>query len=126
MVTPSLMYGRKYQKSLNVTTVVAMAAFHVFAVAAFFFVDFGAILTAVILYFAAGMLGIGMSYHRLLTHRSYRTTKWMEYFLTWCGTLALEGVHIFCVDTHRVHHQKSDHEGDPHTPRECTWWESVD
>jgi stearoyl-CoA desaturase (delta-9 desaturase) len=46
----------------------------------------------------------------------------MEYFLTFCGTLALEGGPIFWVATHRIHHQKSDREGDPHTPREGTWW----
>ena len=68
------------------------------------------------------MLGIGMAYHRLLTHRGYKTYKWVEYFLTFCGTLALEGGPIFWVATHRIHHQKSDHEGDPHTPREGTWW----
>ena len=106
---------------INTITTVAMTAFHMLAVAAFFFIDWGAIATAVVLYFAAGMLGIGMAY-RLLTHRSYKTTKWVEYFLTWCGTLALEGGPIFWVATHRVHHQKSDLEGDPHTPREGTWW----
>ena len=79
-------------------------------------------LAALILYYAGGMLGIGMSYHRLLTHRSYRTTKFIEYFLTICGTLALEGGPIFWVATHRIHHQKSDQEGDPHTPREGTFW----
>ena len=88
----------------------------------FFFIDAGAIATAVALYFVAGMFGIGMAYHRLLTHRSYKTPKWIEYFLTWCGTLALEGGPIFWVATHRVHHQNSDQEGDPHTPREGTWW----
>src|SRR4029453_18230581 len=114
MVTPTLMYGRKYQQGTNVITAVAMTAFHILSVAAFFFIDAGAIATAVALYFVGGMLGIGMAYHRLLTHRSYKTTKWMEYFLTWCGTLALEGGPIFWVATHRVHHQKSDQEGDPH------------
>jgi stearoyl-CoA desaturase (delta-9 desaturase) len=99
-----------------------MTAFHVLAVAAFFYIDAGAILAAFLLYVVAGSLGIGMAYHRLLTHRGYKTTKWMEYFLTWCGTLALEGGPIFWVATHRVHHQKSDREGDPHTPREGTWW----
>ena len=79
-------------------------------------------LAALILYYAGGMLGIGMSYHRLLTHRGYKTTKLVEYFLTICGTLALEGGPIFWVATHRIHHQKSDQEGDPHTPREGTWW----
>src|SRR5262249_40875352 len=92
------------------------------AIAAFFFIDRGAMLAALILYVVAGMLGIGMGYHRLLTHRGYKTRKWVEYFLTWCGTLALEGGPIFWVATHRIHHQNSDRDGDPHTPREGTWW----
>ena len=67
-------------------------------------------------------VGIGMCYHRLLTHRGYKVPKWLEYCLTICGTLALEGGPIFWVATHRVHHQLSDHEGDPHTPHDGTWW----
>jgi len=118
----TLKYGRKHQTGMNWLTAVAMTAFHVGAVAALFYIDVGAILTAIVLYIAAGMLGIGMAYHRLLTHRSYKTYRWVEYFLTWCGTLALEGGPIFWVATHRIHHQKSDQEGDPHTPREGTFW----
>jgi stearoyl-CoA desaturase (delta-9 desaturase) len=105
MAVAALKYGRKYQKGLNWITATAMTGFHVGAVAAFFFIDTGAILTALVLYVVAGMLGIGMSYHRLLTHRSYRTHKWIEYVLTWCATLALEGGPIFWVATHRIHHQ---------------------
>ena len=52
-----------------------MVGFHVGAAAAFFFVDAGAILAAAILYCVAGMLGIGMGYHRLLTHRGYKTLQ---------------------------------------------------
>ena len=122
MVTPTHMYGRRYQKGTNWITVIAMSAFHVGAVAAFFFIDLGAILAALALYVVAGMLGIGMAYHRLLTHRSYKTHKGIEYFLTACATLALEGGPIFWVATHRIHHQKSDREGDPHSPREGGWW----
>jgi stearoyl-CoA desaturase (delta-9 desaturase) len=122
MATPMLMYGRKHQHGLNWITAIAMTGFHVGAVAAFFFIDYGAMLAALILYYAAGMLGIGMAYHRLLTHRSYKTPKLVEYFLTVCGTLALEGGPIFWVATHRIHHQNSDQEGDPHTPREGTFW----
>ena len=91
MTTPTLMYGRKFSKGLNLITAIAMGAFHVLAVVALFYIDTGAILTAVALYVVAGMLGIGMAYHRLLTHRGYTTYKWVEYFLTFCGTLALEG-----------------------------------
>ena len=123
MIPITEIYGRKASNGqINWITAIAMSAFHVGAVAAFFFIDTGAIITALILYCVAGMLGIGMAYHRLLTHRGYRTYKWVEYFLTWCGTLALEGGPIFWVATHRIHHQKSDREGDPHTPREGTWW----
>jgi fatty-acid desaturase len=122
MATPMLMYGRKHQHGLNWITAIAMTGFHIGAVAALFYIDYGAMLAALILYYAGGMLGIGMAYHRLLTHRSYRTPKLIEYFLTICGTLALEGGPIFWVATHRIHHQKSDQEGDPHTPREGTFW----
>ena len=122
MAAPTLMYGRKHQTGLNVITFVAMTAFHIGAVAALFYVDLGAIVTAMVLWVMAGSLGIGMAYHRLLTHRGYKTYKWMEYFLTLCATLALEGGPLFWVATHRVHHQKSDRDGDPHTPREGGWW----
>jgi len=122
MTQPTLMYGRRYSKGVNWITTIAMVIFHILAVAAFFFVTKGALIVALVLYFVGGMLGIGMAYHRLLTHRGYATYKWVEYFLTTCATLALEGGPIFWVATHRVHHQKSDHEGDPHTPREGTYW----
>ena len=116
------MYGRNAATGTNWTTVIAISVFHVLAIAALFHLETGPIVTAAVLYWAAGMLGIGMGYHRLLTHRGYRTPKWVEYFLTTCGTLALEGGPIFWVATHRIHHQHSDHEGDPHTPREGTYW----
>jgi stearoyl-CoA desaturase (delta-9 desaturase) len=115
-------YGRKASDGqTNWITAIAMTAFHVGAIAALFFINWGAIATAVVLWWVAGSLGIGMGYHRLLTHRGYKTPKWVEYFLTVCGTLALEGGPIFWVATHRIHHQHSDHEGDPHTPREGTY-----
>lgn len=122
MVMPTPAFGRKYQRGVNWITAIAMGGFHVGAVAALFYVEVGAILIAILLWVIAGMLGIGMGYHRLLTHRAYKTPRWVEYVLTLCGTLALEGGPIFWVAVHRIHHQKSDHEGDPHTPREGTFW----
>src|SRR5688500_5686769 len=123
MTPVTALYGRKASEgTTNWITVIAMSAFHVGAVAAFFYIDTGAILSAVALWIIAGSFGIGMGYHRLLTHRGYKTPKWIEYVLTTCGTLALEGGPIFWVATHRIHHQYSDREGDPHTPREGTWW----
>ena len=49
----------------------------------------------------------------------------MEYFLTVCGTLALEGGPINWVVTHRIHHAHADAPGDPHTPRDGGWWAHI-
>jgi stearoyl-CoA desaturase (delta-9 desaturase) len=122
-VREDLRMGREHQEGrINWITAIAMTLFHVGAIAALFFFSWTNLAVAAIMYFFAINVGIGMAYHRLLTHRGYKTPKWVEYFLTTCGTMALEGGPIFWVATHRVHHQNSDHEGDPHTPHDGTWW----
>ncbi len=70
-------------------------------------------------------LGISLGYHRLHTHRSYRVPRMLEYFFAVCGALTLEGGPIFWVAVHRVHHQKSDQPGDPHSPRDGAWWSHI-
>jgi stearoyl-CoA desaturase (delta-9 desaturase) len=106
-------------------TTLFMVAFHLGAIAAIFFFSWKALLLAILLWWLAGGLGIGMGYHRLLTHRGYKTPKWVEYFLTVCATLALEGGPIFWVATHRQHHQNTDKEGDPHSPRDGSFWAHI-
>ena len=110
------------ENEINWVTAIAMFAFHAGALAALFFFSWKPFLLGLFLYWVAGSLGIGMGYHRLLTHRGYKTPKWVEYFLTFCATLALEGGPIFWVATHRIHHQYSDKEGDPHSPIDVKWW----
>src|SRR5271168_4603085 len=77
---------------------------------------------ALFLYWVTGALGLGICYHRLLTHRSFATPKWFEYFLTICGVTAMEGGPLLWVAIHRKHHQYADKEGDPHSPRDGKWW----
>ncbi len=103
-------------------TTVFMAIFHIGAIAALFFFSWTNLIVAIVLYVFAINFGIGMGYHRLLVHRGYQVPKVVEYFLAMCGTLSLEGGPIAWVATHRIHHQHSDKEGDPHTPQEGTWW----
>ena len=67
-------------------------------------------------------LGITVCFHRLLAHRSFHVPKWLEYVLTVCGTLALQGGPIKWVATHRVHHAFSDRPQDPHSPTRGFWW----
>ncbi len=110
------------ENQVNWITALFMAAFHIGAICSFFFFTWKGLLVAALLWWVSGSLGIGMGYHRLLTHRGYKTPKWVEYFLTVCATLTLEGGPIFWVATHRIHHQFADKEGDPHSPVDGTWW----
>src|SRR5665213_1618929 len=122
-VRQDLRMGREHQQGrINWITTIVMGLFHVFAIAALFFWSWQNVIAFLVMYFLAINLGVGVAYHRLLTHRGFRTPKWLEYFVTACGTLALEGGPIFWVATHRVHHQNSDQEGDPHTPVDGTFW----
>ena len=63
-------------------------------------------------------LGIGIGYHRLLTHRGFTCPRWLRRLLAWMGGAALQGGPARWVSTHRRHHRAADREGDPHSPRE--------
>ena len=119
----SELFGRSASgDQINWKTAFFMSAFHLGALAALFFFTWQALVLTVVLYAMAINMGIGMGYHRLLTHRGYKVPKWLEYFLATCGTLSMEGGPIFWVATHRVHHQHTDKPGDPHTPHDGGWW----
>ena len=109
-------------KRPNWPTIITLAVFHVGAVAALFQFTWSALAVAAVLYWLTIGLGISMGYHRLHTHRSYWVPRPLEYFFAVCGALTLEGGPIFWVATHRIHHQKSDQPGDPHSPRDGAWW----
>jgi stearoyl-CoA desaturase (delta-9 desaturase) len=121
---PDILNTSKSQR-LNWPTTIVMALFHLGAIAAFFAFNWRAFAAALFLYWVATGLGISLGYHRLLTHRSYKVPVALEYFFAVCGTLTLEGGPISWVATHRVHHQKSDQHGDPHSPRDGAWWAHV-
>jgi len=113
------------RQGLNWPTTAVLTLIHIGAVAALFMFNWQAFAMAVFLYWVATGLGISMGYHRLHTHRSYKVPVWMEYFFAICGTLTLEGGPIFWTAIHRIHHQRSDQPGDPHSPREGAWWAHV-
>jgi stearoyl-CoA desaturase (delta-9 desaturase) len=60
--------------------------------------------------------GITVGYHRMLTHRSFRTHKTTEYIFASLGSMAVQGPVIAWVADHRKHHAHTDVEGDPHSP----------
>src|SRR3954452_1623038 len=69
----------------------------------------------VILYSLTG-LGVTVGFHRLLTHRSFKTGRVVRGVLAVLGSAAIEGPVISWVADHRKHHAFSDQPGDPHSP----------
>jgi stearoyl-CoA desaturase (delta-9 desaturase) len=61
-------------------------------------------------------LGVTVGFHRLFTHRAFKTNRWMRGGLAILGSAAIEGPVISWVADHRKHHAFSDCEGDPHSP----------
>src|SRR4029079_17714499 len=68
-----------------------------------------------IMYVATG-LGITVGFHRLFTHRAFKTGKAVRAILAALGSAAIEGPMISWVADHRKHHAFSDQPGDPHSP----------
>ena len=68
-----------------------------------------------VLYLLTG-LGVTVGFHRLLTHRSFKTNRVLRGILAALGSAAIEGPVISWVADHRKHHTFSDEKGDPHSP----------
>lgn len=63
------------------------------------------------------MMGTTIGYHRLLSHRSFKCPKIVEYFWVAAGYLAWEGSPLWWATIHRAHHRFTDLPSDPHSPR---------
>jgi fatty-acid desaturase len=72
-----------------------------------------------------GMLGINIGYHRLLTHQGFTCPRWLEYTLATLGVCCFQESPARWVAIHRMHHQFSDDQPDPHTPLVGFLWSHV-
>lgn len=79
-------------------------------------------LIAILFYFLYNGIGMIMTYHRLLTHRSFKCPKWWEYFGTTLANFSLTGSAITWIAIHRKHHKFADTDQDPHSPDHLGWW----
>ena len=106
-------------------TIFFVAAFHILAVWALFNFSWTNLAVTIAVWWIAGSWGIGMGYHRLLTHRGFKAPRWLERFLATCGTLAVQSGPIAWVTTHRIHHAFTETDKDPHSPRNGTYWAHI-
>lgn len=122
VVRPTNVYaaGREWSE-LDLGTLAAVAGMHGLALFAPFTFNWDAFWVAFELYVATGLLGITLSYHRNLSHRSVKLAKPLEYLFAYVGVQTLQGNPIDWVSTHRHHHRLCETERDPHTPTEGFW-----
>lgn len=78
--------------------------------------DVWAWIGTIAVYFVTGCFGMTMTFHRLLSHKSWVAPRWFEIAGTLAGTYGLTGSTIGWVAIHREHHHHTDEQGDPHSP----------
>jgi fatty-acid desaturase len=111
---------------INWLYTVPIVAIHLLAFAATlpYFFSWTGLIVAVIGVHQFGA-AINMCYHRQLTHRSFRTPKWLERFFVVVALCCMQDTPARWVATHRCHHQYSDDQSDPHTPLVNFLWAHV-
>jgi len=108
--------------------VFAFTVYHALALLAFvpWFFSWTGLTLCVLGFYLFGTLGINLCYHRLLTHRSFACPKWLEHFFSIIGVCCLQDTPARWVAVHRLHHQNSDEQRDPHSPLVSFFWGHMD
>ena len=81
----------------------------------------GAVATAVGLYLVR-MFAITGFYHRYFSHRTFRTSRPMQFVFAVLGASATQRGPLWWAAHHRKHHRHSDTELDVHSPRQHGFW----
>ena len=103
---------------------VVMAAVHLGCLGVFYTgVSTPAIIVLVSSYFVRG-LGITGGYHRLLAHRSFKTSRVVQFLFALAGCQCLEGGPLWWVSHHRSHHRDTETAKDIHSPKTKGFWQS--
>lgn len=114
------LFGGINYKNLAIVTI-----FHLAAIPLFFTFSWANFALLLILNWVVGGLGVGLGWHRLLTHRSFAVPRWLEYTLTALGAMSVQDSPIKWVATHRLHHRFTETENDPHSTRSGFIWAQI-
>lgn len=113
--------GRAQSLRSHVVVVLGLHVLALLAALPWIFSWTGVVLCIVGLY-VFGTLGINIGFHRLLAHRAFKTPRWFEHVLVTLGVCCLQGTPGRWISNHRMHHQFSDEEEDPHSPLVSFMW----
>jgi fatty-acid desaturase len=83
---------------------------------AIYIAEYSLLFVSVVTYWIIGVLGINIGYHRLLSHRSFKTHRFWEQLFSLIGVITVVGSPLAWVAVHRQHHRSAERPGDPHSP----------
>ena len=112
-------------RTINWKNVAILTSFHLLTIPVLFTFSWQNLAALLIVNWIVGSLGVGLGWHRLLTHRSFKAPKWLEYALSILGTMSIQDSPDKWVATHRIHHKFTEIEGDPHSTRSGFWWAQI-
>lgn len=117
-------FSREQLRWDNVDWVVTifMITVHLGCIAAPFYFSWTGLAVCAVMHWMTCSIGICLGYHRYLSHKSFKLRTPAEFFVLLIGSLSGEGSPMTWAATHRLHHHKSDHDGDPHSPLGAPWW----
>lgn len=129
-------FGREnlHWGNIDWTIVVWMSAVHIGALVAIIglftpyrdqLFNWQSLAVAVFLHWVTCSVGVTMTLHRYLSHRSLKLRQPSKFIGLLSAVLSGEGTPLNWSAVHRVHHQKSDQPGDPHSPNEGDWWSHI-
>jgi len=115
--TPRLRVDERIDRIANISVVLAPLVIVVVAASQVWgdVLGWSDLIVMAVTYTLSGF-GITVGFHRLLTHRAFKTYAPVRVAFAILGSAAVEGPVIEWVAYHRRHHTFSDEEGDPHSP----------
>jgi stearoyl-CoA desaturase (delta-9 desaturase) len=122
MVRASFAKDRLAWNNVDWVVAIFLITVHVSALAAPFFFSWTGLAVCLTLHWFTCSIGICLGYHRYLAHKSLKLRTPAKFMALLAGSLSAEGSPLTWAATHRVHHQKSDRDGDPHSPLAGPWW----
>ncbi len=112
-------------RTINWKNVAIVTFFHLLAIPVFFTFSWQNLAVLLIGNWVVGSLGVGLGWHRLLTHRSFQAPKWLEYLLSIFATMSMQDSPNKWIATHRLHHAFVETDKDPHSTRSGFWWAQI-
>lgn len=115
------------KRRIDWLNVVGIGYYHLAALLAFlpWFFSWTGVIICIVGTYVYGTLGVGLCYHRLLTHRGFVCPKWLEHSLAVIAVCAFQDTPARWVAVHRRHHEHTDVPPDPHSPVVSFLWAHV-